>query len=314
MSPLVIGYALLALIVIVALWPWLLERFRTPMNELARGNAPGELVELSQGNTHYQWHGPRAERIIVLVHGLSTPSWVFSGLINGLLGMRYRVLTYDLYGRGYSDRVRGKQSLEFHTQQLSELLDAVGITVPVTLLGYSMGGAIASKLAADEPDRIERLILIAPAGLSYNPSRLLAFARKNRLLGGWLWGVLGRRQLMNGARSDAKSAVAIPDLVKRMRAELRRRGYLGAILSSERHTLSQSLQPVHSEISAMYIPTLAIWGRDDAVIPIQSVGQLAAWNRKARQEVVEGAGHGLTYTHPEEVLAVIRDFLREVPD
>lgn len=314
MPPMMIGYALLALVAGVAALPWIIELTRKPMNTAARGDAPGELAKLSRGNTHYQWHGPRSDRILVLVHGLSTPSWVFSGLIRGLLGLRYRVLSYDLYGRGFSDRVRGKQTLAFHVRQLDELIDAVGITTPVTLLGYSMGGAIASKFAADEPDRVDRLILIAPAGMVYKPSRLLAVARRNRLIGGWLWGVLGGRQLMNGARADAGKAPDLPDLVHRMRAELRRRGYLRAILSSERHTLSQSMQAVHREIGAMYIPTLAIWGQDDPVIPIQSVGELAKWNRQARQEVVENVGHGLAYTHPDEVLAEIRDFLREVPD
>ncbi len=264
--------------------------------------------------THYEWHGPRSDRIIVLVHGLSTPAWVFSGLIKGLLMMRYRVLTYDLYGRGFSDRPPDDQTLEFHTRQLGELLDWVGVRVPVTLMGYSMGGAIASNFAAEEPDRVDRLILLASAGFTYLPSKLLETARKSGTFGNWLWGLLGGRYLLQTARADAKGPTAIEDLPKRIGTELGRRGYLAAILSSERHTLSQSLQPVQREIGAMYIPTLAIWGAEDSVIPITSVGDFAAWNRNARQEVIEHAGHGLAYTHPKEVLAAIREFLREVPE
>jgi len=303
-----------ALAVLVVALPWILEALRRPMNERARGDAPGALAQLSAGNTHYQWHGPRSTRILVLVHGLSSSSWVFTGLIRGLLAMRYRVLTYDLYGRGFSDRPREPQTLEFHARQLGELLDSLGVQVPVTLMGYSMGGAIAATFAADEPDRVERLILLASAGASYTPGRLLRVARDRGRLGNWLWGLLGGWQLMRAAKADAAKPTSIEELPRKMRRELRRRGYLAAILSSERHALDRSLKAVHREIGAMYIPTLAIWGDKDTVIPISALGDFAAWNRQARQEVIEGADHAMPHTHPKQVLAAIREFLREVPE
>lgn len=301
-------------LVLLAALPWIMEVLRRPMSERTRGDAPGAFAQLSAGNTHYQWHGPRSTRILVLVHGLSSSSWVFSGLIRGLLAMRYRVLSYDLYGRGFSDRPRHRQTLEFHARQLGELLDALGVQVPVTLMGYSMGGAIAASFAADEPDRVDRLILLAPAGVNYTPGRLLAMARDGGLFGSWLWRLLGGRQLMLAARADAAKPTVIEDLPGQMRREIRRRGYLAAILSSERHALDRSLKAVHREIGAMYIPTLAIWGERDAVIPVASVGEFAAWNRHARQEVIEGADHSLPHTSSKAVLAAIREFLREVPE
>jgi pimeloyl-ACP methyl ester carboxylesterase len=315
MSPFAITLAaVIAFAAVVAALPWIMEALRQPMNERARGDAPGAFAPLSAGNTHYQWHGPRSTRILVLVHGLSSSSWVFSGLIRGLLAMRYRVLSYDLYGRGFSDRPHDRQTLEFHASQLGELLDALGVQVPVTLMGYSMGGAIAASFAADEPDRVDRLILLAPAGVSYTPGRLLAHARDWGRLGDWLWGLLGGGRLMRAARADAAKPTVIEDLRGQMRRELKRRGYLAAILSSERHALDRSLKAVHREIGAMYIPTLAIWGEKDAVIPVSSVGEFAAWNRHARQEVIEGADHSLPHTSPKAVLAAIREFLREVPE
>jgi len=304
---------ILAGLAIVAL-PWILELRRAPISDGLRGEAPGQFAELSAGNTHYEWHGPRSNRVLVLVHGLSTPSWVFSGLIRGLLGMGYRVLTYDLYGRGFSDRPTDDQTLAFHTRQLGELLDALNVAVPVTLMGYSMGGAIAAQFAAEEPDRVERLILLAPAGIVYSPSGVLATARDRGRLGAWLWGLLGGRALMQTARADAAKPVVIEDLPGKIRVELGRRGYLPSILSSERHTLDQSLKATHREIAAMYIPTLAIWGEADTVIPIAAVGEFATWNRTARQEVIAGADHALGFTHPTEILATIREFLRDVPE
>ena len=53
------------------------------------------------------------------------------------------------------------------------------------------------------------------------------------------------------------------------------------------------------------------WGRKDRVIPLSASGQLAQWNRQAKQEVVAGAGHGLPYTHPAEVVEIVKAILRE---
>lgn len=309
---------LLAALVILAggvfAWPRVTEALRRPVSERMRGRAPGEFAALESGVTHYKWHGSRSERVLVLVHGLTTPLWVFDGLIRGFLGMRYRVLTYDLYGRGHSDRVPGKQTLDFHCQQLSQLLDELGIRVPVTVLGYSMGGAIATRFAATESDRVDRLILLAPAGMGYEPSKLQAVARVAGPFGDWLWGLVGPWLLRKGAKDEANGASVITDLPDRIKAELKRKGYLAAVLSSERHALQESVADDHREIGAMYIPTLAIWGEADEVIPISGVGRLATWNRHAHQEVIPGGPHSLPYTRPTQVLEVIRGFLRDVPE
>ncbi len=309
-----IWIAILAVLLLLAAAPFVFEALRRPMNAASRAGAPGQFAELSRGTTHYQWHGPKSDRILVMVHGLTTPSWVFSGLIRGLLMMRYRILTYDLYGRGYSDRPMDHQTLALHADQLAELIDAAGIRVPVTLLGYSMGGAIATLFTADEPDRVERLILLAPTGIRYSPSPLLTTARIWGKAGDWLWGLLGGAYLRRNAARDAKAPTVIPDLTDRIALEVDTRGYLRSVLSSERHALSETLEKEHREIAAMYIPTLAIWAENDALIPVAAVGELARWNRQVRQEVIPGATHSLAYTAPKEVLAAIRDFLREVPE
>lgn len=313
-AALILLAALLILGGAVFVTPWVSEALRRPLSDRMRGKAPGEYAQLDSGVTHYQWHGPRSERILVLVHGLSTPSWVFEGLIRGFLSMRYRVLSYDLYGRGQSDRAKGRQTLDFHTRQLTQLLDEIGVRVPVTLLGYSMGAAIATRFAATESDRVDRLILLAPAGMGYEPSKLLAISRVAGPFGDWLWGLVGPRLLRRGAAADLEAGSVIADLPERIGTELRHRGYLSAILSSERHALTEPVADDHREIAAMYIPTLAIWGEADATIPVSGVGQLALWNRQAHQEVIEGAGHALAHTKPTQVLEAIRSFLREVPE
>lgn len=301
------------LVALIAALPWIVEARRRPMKIALQDRAPGHFAELKGGRTHYQWFGAPPAPTLVLVHGLSSPSWVFDGLVHGFMQSGYRVLSYDLFGRGYSARAAGRQTLDFHAAQLEELLDTLGIET-TTVLGYSMGGAIAARFAEKAPERVERLILLAPAGMLYAPGPLLGFAGRAGVLGTWVWMLLGGRVLRQAARADAGEATAIADLPARIGTELSHRGYLPAVLSSQRNSLSVSLEAAHREIAAMYIPTLAVWGEQDRIIPIASVGQLAAWNHGAHQEVIPGAGHGLAYTHPQEVLAAVRSFLREVPD
>ena len=117
---------LVVLVSLIIVLPFAFESRRKVMGPEDRRDAPGEFIELSQGITHYQWHGPVRGPIAVCVHGLTTPSFVWQGLTAGLTAMGYRVLTYDLYGRGYSDRPKGDQTDAFfcvHPNPTSLLLE-----------------------------------------------------------------------------------------------------------------------------------------------------------------------------------------------
>ncbi|MCI2399768.1 alpha/beta hydrolase [Aliiroseovarius subalbicans] len=306
------GYVVLALLAGLIALPWAMELRRRKVDKAARKDAPGHFATLSQGVTHYEWHGPVTGPVMVMVHGLTSPSWVFAGLLRGLTMMGFRVLTYDLYGRGLSDRPRGAQDRDFFLRQLRDLLAELKLDGEISLFGYSMGGAIATCYAAEEPDLVDRLILLAPAGMDYTPAPLLKQARIMGRLGDWLWGLLGGAHLRQGARAGADMPSVIPDMPARMAVETRTRGYLRSVLSSERHMLGEYLEEEHRELARMYVAVVTIWGEDDDVIPLTSLGKLTEWNRDAYKFVVPGAGHALGYTHPQEVIAAIQENVREV--
>ena len=309
-----IGYLFLAALALAIAAPWLIERTRRPMDNAARREAPGEFATLSRGVTHYQWHGHVDGPVIVMVHGLSSASWVFSGLFHGLSLMGFRILTYDLYGRGYSDRPHGEQDRDFFVGQLEELLAALGIPEDqeICLFGYSMGGAIATCYAAKHPERVDRLFLLASAGMDYTPHPLLKQARISGRFGDWQWMAFGGLLLKWGAHADAEGATVIPDLPDRIAADVRTRGYLRSVLSSERHMLTCELEEEHRELAKMYVAVVSIWGAEDDVIPASAIGKLTMWNRDAWKLEVEGAGHGIGYTHPQEIIAAVQKNLREV--
>lgn len=286
--------------------PFVVEALRPGMRRHPRSQAPGKFVKLPMGTTHYQWHGHTRGPVVVCVHGLTTPSFVWDGVVGGLTWLGFRVLTYDLYGRGYSARPSGAQNRAFFIQQLDDLLESQGIEDDITLIGYSMGGAIATAYAHQHRNRLRRLILIAPAGLGHDLGVLTRFATKIPLLGDWLMLTFFPRKFRAGAEAERDLPTSVAGIVDQQIAQLQWRGYVPAVLSSLRGILSEVQQADHEGLARTGIPVLAIWGELDETIPHSCMGTLAKWNRRAKHVSVPGAGHGLAYTHTKEVVEAIR--------
>lgn len=81
-----------------------------------------EFVELSDGMTYYRIEGPNTGRIVVLIHGIAVPCGVWDTTTNDLVSSGFRVLRYDLYGRGRSDCPKTRYDHLLFDRQLSELL------------------------------------------------------------------------------------------------------------------------------------------------------------------------------------------------
>lgn len=286
--------------------PLTIEAMRTPMTEERQKTGPGKLALLSQGRTHYQWLGPDRGPVAVCIHGLTTPSFVWRGMAKGLALMGFRVLVYDHYGRGYSETIGGRQNAAFFLQQYNDLLAHENVTEPVTLIGYSMGGAIAAHVAASQPERVKQLILLAPAGMTELMNGRLKLTRDLPVIGDWLFLATYPFILRKGISAEDGIPGSVENITDLQRSETDRRGYFPAVLSSLRGVLRHQLTEEHAAIAAAGVPTLAIWGAEDDVITIDSKDVLAEWNPNALQSVVDGAGHGLTYTHTDQVLEAIR--------
>ena len=74
------------------------------LDAAARKNASGDFIELSDGWVHYHFEGLESGPAVVLVHGFSVPAYIWDPTFQALADAGYKVLSFDLYGRGYSDR------------------------------------------------------------------------------------------------------------------------------------------------------------------------------------------------------------------
>lgn len=300
--------ALLVAVATVLAMPFLAELKRAPMSKARQSRAPGRMADLSQGATHYTWSGPEGGPIAICIHGLSTPSYVFAATERHLASQGFRVLTYDLYGRGYSDRPKGAQTLDFFLRQLRDLLQHQNVGGPLVVIGFSMGAQIAVAFAAEEGPRVRDLILVAPAGLNIETRR--GFDPWTApWIGGWLTRVAGGWKLRQELIEHEINATVIPDLEDRQSSETRTRGYLPALLSSRRHLLRTNIDEDIRHLHHIGTRAMAIWGTLDPVVPSSLMGRLAELHPDAHHVQISGAAHNMLQTHPAQVAEALRDFL-----
>ena len=126
----------------------------------------GNLADLKNGKLYYRWFSPEKENgeILVLVHGFSTPSVVWEGVLPYLLEEGFKVLVYDHYGRGYSSRPKVKYTKDLFVDSLDELIEHQEISQKINLVGYSMGGPIVAGYAEKHSEKVRSASFIAPAG------------------------------------------------------------------------------------------------------------------------------------------------------
>lgn len=234
---------------------------------------------------------------IFLIHGFGESLLAYRGLL-GSLAQDYRVTAIDLPGSGLSEKP-SSYALDSLVGDLSDFLDR-SIQGPVVLVGHSMGGEIAAALALKRPDRVSRLILIAPAGLG------LGFglsgeplSERQRQLAGWSLRV---RELVQ--ETDDPTWIADPP------------GLPPGIRSSSaaRAAAAQTLKDfdftaLKDHFSRITQPTLIIWGSLDPLIPVALGRQIAEQIPNARLVEFANSWHRPHVEQPERVAQEIRSFL-----
>jgi pimeloyl-ACP methyl ester carboxylesterase len=221
----------------------------------------------------------------------------------------FRVLRYEHYGRGYSDRPRCAYDLGIFVEQLDELVRALGLGRPLVLIGLSMGGPVAVAAAARLPGLAAALVLVDPLyswPLPRGASRLLMFPP----LGEAIMALAGPQTLVGGQRGDFYSEASYEEFRPFYLPHLAYRGMGRAVLATIRSIPSWPLAETYDSYGRLGIPTLVFWGRMDATLPIVQSEALLAAVPSARLHVVEGAGHVPHWEKADEVNAETIAFLR----
>lgn len=283
-----------------------------PMDDEARANAPGAFLETSQGTIHYQWYGDEGDPIIVMAHGLAIPSFVFEQNAQALAGAGFRVLTFDHLGRGWSDRPDATYDDGFYQREMLDVMNGLGLQEPVGLVGQSMGGLISSDFAANNPERVQALFLLVPAGLNVTAEResLSRQLMKAPVIGDWIMRVFGKRVILGQSQFENSAANPENRLQGDMAEQLRYEGYLEAILSTYRNIDFQDREDVYQKLNATDLPVAAVFGSADTTVLPNSLGKLDVFVPRTETTMIEGGTHGLNYENSAQVNPILIDFFR----
>lgn len=257
------------------------------LDAAAREGAPGQFVELPLGTTHYEIDGPESGRVVVLVHGFSVPYYIWDSTAVALTAAGYRVLRYDLYGRGLSDRPRASYDGAFYDEQLGALLDSLGITEPIDLAGLSFGGFVVSHFVASHPSRVRTLILVDP--MSQRPG--LPTRLRMPVVGPWLWQVGFVPGMAEGQLTDFLHPENHPTWVEQYRPQMRYRGFGRALYKTITMTSRVDFDALYGGVAETGIPVLLVWGKQDQTVPFP-LSEVVRRNIPSLEFVpVDSAGH-----------------------
>lgn len=280
------------------------------LDDSVRRASGGQFARLSAGYTHYAIGGiGNAGPTLVLVHGTTIPSLAWDRNVAELVGAGLRVVRYDLYGRGLSDRpAHARYDLDFYVRQLDELLAHLALEGPVDLAGFSLGGNIVAEFTRRHPDRVRRLALLAPGGVADLP--LIARVAAWPGVGEYVMRVMGARQL-RPSRRMLRRPERHPELDDRYLASIRFRGSRQAVLDTLRRVPYTGYADNFRELGDLGKPILLVWGRHDAVVPFTASDRVRELVRPARFVIAEEAGHLASYEQPETVNAALAGFLHD---
>jgi pimeloyl-ACP methyl ester carboxylesterase len=297
----------------MGMWDFLFRGEPLTLGDAARTHAAGEFVTLPDGVVHYELTGPPGGQPVALIHGFSTPYFIWDRTAPALAAAGLRVLRYDLFGRGWSDRPDTRYNMALYLRQLGGLLDALALTRPVDLVGLSMGGAIAVAFTARYPDRVRRLALVDPAGL---PMNLPALARLVQLpvAGEIIFGLLGGWFLLSQQAKDFYRLPAdLAEFQSRYRMQMAYRGFRRALLSTVRGDAIGDRAEEFAAVGKQAHPKLLIMGRHDRTVPFVTHERILTLMPGIEFQAIEEAAHLPHYEQPEVVNPLLAGFLTRAP-
>jgi pimeloyl-ACP methyl ester carboxylesterase len=281
------------------------------LNELTRKEASGSFIQLPDGVTHYELSNPEAENTVILVHGFSVPYFIYDPTFEFLTQSGFRVVRYDLFGRGFSDRPKTRYKIDLFIRQLGDLLDALRFTRPVTLVGLSTGGPITTVFTALHPERVNKLVLIDPIGANPLPfARILKLAAMP-IVGETIIGWIGIDGMYKIIASDFFDRRLVEEFQSRYIIQMHYKGFKRAILSTIRNHMLDSFMDDYRRVGKMNIPILLFWGRNDPTVPFSHSDELRKAIPNIEFHPIENCGHIPHFEKPQEVNPILLEFLRK---
>ena len=304
--------AILALLIIILAGAYFLsDGEKKTLDTETRAALPGQFVSLPEGVVHYELEGPENAPLVVLVHGFSVPYYVWDPAFAALTQAGFRVLRYDLYGRGYSDRPQVAYDQELFTGQLGDLLSALDVEEPVVLVGLSFGGPIVARYALEHPEQVEGLVLIDQQVAPVSTDDI--FPMNVPLLGEYIMSVyMAPYMLPESQPNDFYHPERFPDWEAKYRDQMQYVGFKRAILSSIRNMVGLYPLADYRALGKRDLPVMLIWGEEDQTISATEIDLVREAIPQAEFHAIAEAGHLSQYEQAGTVNPLLVAFLKHV--
>lgn len=293
------------LILLLSLWLlW------TPDMDLAQlqrtyQTTPTDRVTVLGTSLHVRDTGPRDAPAVLLIHGFASSLHTWEPWAQDLSRHR-RVIRLDLPGNGLSSPdPTGDYSDSRSVALLLTLMDQLAIS-RASMVGHSMGGRLAWTLAATHPERVDKLVLVAPdgfasPGFAYGeaPEVPAALHLMRFTLPKWLL-----RMNLEPAYFDA--AAMTDERTTRYHDLMLAPGARNAMIARMQQSVLVDPVPLLQRITA---PTLLIWGKQDAMIPFSNAADYTRSLAQSQLVALDNMGHLPQEEAPDRALPALRDFL-----
>lgn len=271
------------------------------------GLSQQNVLMLDDISVAYKDTGPREAPAVLLLHGFgsSLQTW---DVWSQTLELNYRVIRLDLPGFGLTGPSANNDYSEAQDlKSLIQFLDKLGVN-KLAVVGHSMGGKLAWSFAAQQPNRVTALVLMAPDGFP-KPEDIGTRPYASPAIMGIMKYVLPKYVVQKSIEPAFSDVGALtPTLLNRYHDMLRAPGVRAAILARGNQTVYTDPVP---RLKAITSPTLLIWGAEDHMISSSNARNYEGVMAQAKVWVLPHVGHLIQEEQPQRGLAAVIDFLRE---
>ena len=267
-------------------------------------------AEVEGTRIHYQEAGRTDAPAIILIHGFTASTLVWSEVLLPIAESGFRVIAPDLAGFGFSGKPRdGEYTIEWQARLVVGLMDSLGIA-SATLVGNSYGGAVAAICALDYPQRVERLVLVGAVSNDDVKKRLLLRLGRSPVIGDLIspllldlrW-LVRRRVLRNRVRLKEINEKRFETHHRHLRTSSTQRA---ALLMLRRWQAERIKRDAH----LIGQPVLLIWGEQDLEMPLEDGKYLHRQIPDARLIVFRNCGHLPQEEYPQEFAELVTGFCK----
>lgn len=302
---------ILAVIIFLIVVPYfIIDSNDKALTDSVRAQAPGQFAELSDGKIHYRWIEPEVKnangKTIVMSHGMYYPNFMFTQNAQAFSNAGFRILLFDHFGHGYSDRPTVNYTPKFFDREVSELINAVGIEKPFILAGQSMGGLIATQFTGNHPGLVSKLILFVPAGLKMhgNDNSFGAILLRIPIVRDWIWRIYGRKTITR-VRDTPCDICGKGKLLGDGLIQTQYVGYFESMLNILVNFKMRNQDSDYEKLGRTDVPVFAIFGEQDTTVHFDSADRLQKAIPDATVVRLHEGDHALHIRHSEKINQLI---------